>query len=89
MQKHAVVGDARGRGLMLAIELVQDKVSRNPVPALRDRVVDLAFQKGLLLLGCGETSIRFCPSLLVDPREADVALDILEECIESAAGEHK
>jgi len=85
VDKHANVGDVRGRGLMLAVELVQDKHSRNPVPALRDRIVDLAFQKGLLLLGCGETSIRLCPSLLVDAREAEVALDILEECIQSAA----
>ena len=83
--KYANVGDVRGRGLMLAVELVQDKQSRNPVPTLRDRIVDLAFHKGLLLLGCGETSIRLCPSLLVDPREAEIALDILEQCIQSAA----
>ena len=89
-EKYANVGDARGRGLMLAIELVQDKQTRNPVPALRDCVIDLAFQHGLLLLGCGETSIRLCPSLLVQQRDADIALDILEECIQRAAsdGEH-
>ncbi|HEX9201553.1 MAG TPA: acetyl ornithine aminotransferase family protein [Acidobacteriaceae bacterium] len=89
VEKYANVGDARGRGLMLAIELVQDKESRNPVPALRDHVVDLAFQHGLLLLGCGETGIRLCPSLLVRREEADVALDILEECIQLAAEERR
>ena len=83
------VGDARGRGLMLAIELVEDKETRNPVPQLRDRIVDLAFQRGLLLLGCGETSIRLCPSLLVHSREAEIALDILEECIQCAAADHR
>jgi 4-aminobutyrate aminotransferase len=83
------VGDARGRGLMVAIELVEDKATRNPVPGLRDRIVDLAFQYGLLLLGCGETSIRLCPSLLVHQQEADVALDILEECIQMATGERR
>jgi 4-aminobutyrate aminotransferase len=87
--KHANVGDARGRGLMLAIELVEDKQSRNPVPALRDRTVELAFQHGLLLLGCGETSIRLCPSLLVQQQEADIALDILEQCIQQAASERQ
>ena len=81
-EKYPNVGDARGRGLMLAIELVEDKETRNPVLALRDRIVDLAFQHGLLLLGCGETSIRLCPSLLISKREADIALDILEECIQ-------
>jgi 4-aminobutyrate aminotransferase len=81
------VGDARGRGLMLAIELVGDKETKNPVPQLRDRIVDLAFQRGLLLLGCGETSIRLCPSLLVHPQQAEVGLDILEECIQRATAE--
>jgi 4-aminobutyrate aminotransferase len=81
------VGDARGRGLMIAIELVEDKVTRKPVSAMRDHIVDLAFQRGLLLLGCGETSIRLCPSLLVRQEEADIALDILEECIRLGAGE--
>jgi 4-aminobutyrate aminotransferase len=82
VKKYPNVGDARGRGLMLAIELVEDKETRNPVSVLRDRIVDLAFQNGLLLLGCGETSIRLCPSLLISKQEADIALDILEECIQ-------
>lgn len=82
VEKYPNVGDARGRGLMLAIELVEDKETRGPVPALRDRIVDLAFQHGLLLLGCGETSIRLCPSLLICKEEAEIALDILEECIQ-------
>ena len=86
--KYANVGDARGRGLMLAIELVQDKVSREPAPGLRDHIVDLAFQRGLLLLGCGESSIRLCPSLLVTQQEADTALDILEDCIQIAIDHH-
>lgn len=87
VEKYPNVGDVRGRGLMIAIELVEDKKTRNPLPALRDRVVDLAFERGLLLLGCGETSIRLCPSLLVRQEEADIALDILEECIRVGAGD--
>lgn len=82
LEKYPNVGDARGRGLMLAIELVEDKETRSPATALRDRIVDLAFQHGLLLLGCGETSVRLCPSLLISKQEADIALDILEECIQ-------
>jgi 4-aminobutyrate aminotransferase len=87
VEKHANVGDVRGRGLMIGIEIVQDKETRDPVPAMRDRIVELAFKQGLLLLGCGETSIRLCPSLLVHREEADIALDILEESIHLAAGE--
>jgi 4-aminobutyrate aminotransferase len=52
---------------------------------MRDRIVELAFERGLLILGCGETSIRLCPPLIVNQNEADVALDILEECIVLAA----
>jgi 4-aminobutyrate aminotransferase len=89
VEKYGNVGDVRGRGLMLAIELVQDKESRDPVPGLRDHIIDLAFQHGLLLLGCGETSVRLCPSLLVQQQEADVALDILENCIQIAASERE
>jgi len=79
--KHRTVGDVRGRGLMLAVEIVEDRLSRKPAHDLRDRIVDLAFHRGLLLLGCGENSIRLCPPLIVSQPETDVALDILEECI--------
>jgi 4-aminobutyrate aminotransferase len=79
--KHTIVGDARGRGLMLAVEVVEDRHSKKPAGPLRDRIVDLAFQRGLLLLGCGENSIRLCPPLIVNQQETDIALDILEECI--------
>ena len=48
---------------------------------MRDRIVDLAFERGLLLLGCGENTIRLCPPLVVSQAEMDVALDLLEECI--------
>ncbi len=81
LAKYPIVGDVRGRGLMIGIEIVADRDSRKPVPDLRDRIVDLAFERGLLLLGCGETSLRLCPSLLVKPEEATIAMDILETCI--------
>jgi 4-aminobutyrate aminotransferase len=83
--KHPTVGDVRGRGLMIGIEIVKDQKSRTPVGPMRDKVVDLAFERGLLILGCGETSVRLCPPLIVNQHEADIALDILEECIALAA----
>jgi 4-aminobutyrate aminotransferase len=85
VDKYPHVGDVRGRGLMIGIEIVGDKKSRAPVGAMRDTIVDLAFERGLLILGCGETSIRLCPPLIVKQQEADIALDILEECVSLAA----
>jgi len=79
--KHAKVGDVRGKGLMLAVEIVKDKQSKTPAPTERDRIVQLAFENGLLLLGCGETSIRLSPALIVTQEQCDYALDVLEKCI--------
>ena len=78
---HPMVGDVRGRGLMIGVELVKDKTSREPVNALRNRIETLAFERGLMILGCGETSIRLCPPLTVSEEEATVALDILEDAL--------
>jgi 4-aminobutyrate aminotransferase len=83
--KHPIVGEVRGRGLMIGVEIVKDQKSRTPAGPLRDKIVDLAFERGLLILGCGETSIRLCPPLIVNQQEADIALDILEESIQLAA----
>lgn len=66
---------------MIGLELVEDKNTRKAAVVLRDRVVDQAFRRGLLLLGCGESTIRICPPLIITQREMDVALDILEECL--------
>jgi 4-aminobutyrate aminotransferase len=78
---HALVGDVRGRGLMIGIELVKNKETREPAAELRNRVEEVTFEKGLIILGCGETSIRLCPPLIVSEQEATVALDILEDAL--------
>lgn len=77
-RKYPAIGDVRGLGLMCAIEMVEDRRTRKPAPALRDRIIDRAFHRGLLLLGCGESSIRFSPGLVVTKAEVDTALQILE-----------
>lgn len=84
VNRYESVGDVRGRGLMIGIEMITDKHSMKPAGTLRDRVVQMAFERGLLLLGCGESTIRLCPPLIVKHEEADVAMDILEECIAAA-----
>ncbi|HTV05240.1 MAG TPA: acetyl ornithine aminotransferase family protein [Acidobacteriaceae bacterium] len=87
-KKHCIIGDVRGRGLMIGIEIVKDQQSREPAAAWRDRIVELAFERGLLILGCGETSIRLAPPLIVNGHEAAIALDIFEECVAFVEKEH-
>ena len=86
---HPLVGDVRGRGLMIGVELVKDKATREPASAVRNRVETLAFERGLMVLGCGETTLRICPPLIVSEQEATVALDILEEAITLAEKENQ
>jgi 4-aminobutyrate aminotransferase len=86
--KHPLVGDVRGRGLMIGVELVKDKTTREPATALRNRWETLAFERGLMVLGCGETSLRLCPPLLLSEEEAMVGLDILEEALSEVENEH-
>jgi 4-aminobutyrate aminotransferase len=88
-QSHASVGDVRGRGLMIGIEIVKDKTTREPAVELRNRIETLAFERGLIVLGCGETSLRLSPPLIVSKEEATVALDILEEALTLAEKEHE
>jgi len=81
------VGDVRGLGLMLGVELVRDRQSKTPAPELRDRVVDLAFDRGLLILGAGDSTLRLCPPLIISRDQCDFALDTLEECLTLATRE--
>jgi 4-aminobutyrate aminotransferase len=81
--KLKLVGDVRGRGLMIGVEIVKDKETKEHGNAERDRVVEMAFERGVLFLGCGPSTIRVCPPLVVTKEEADVAVDVLEECITS------
>jgi len=86
-KKYDLVGDVRGRGLMIGIDLVKDKQTKAFAGPERDRVVDLAFERGVLFLGAGPSAIRICPPLVTTKEQADVALDILEECIGIVNGE--
>ena len=88
-QTHANVGDVRGRGLMIGIEIVKDKSTREPAADLRNRIETLAFEHGLIVLGCGETTLRMSPPLIVSKEEATVALDILEDALSMVEKEHE
>jgi len=81
VEKHPMVGDVRGRGLMIGIEIIKDKKTRGKAHDERDRIVELAFERGILFLGAGENSIRTAPPLVVSKEQVDIAMDVLEECI--------
>ncbi len=77
------VGDVRGLGLMIGIEMVRDQTTKERAPELRDRLVAMAFERGLLVLGAGRNVLRLCPPLIITRDQADFAVDTLEECLKS------
>ena len=79
------VGDVRGLGLMIGVELVRDQRTKEKAPALRDKVTHLAFERGLLVLGAGDNTIRLCPPLVVSRDQCDCAIETLEECMTTAS----
>jgi 4-aminobutyrate aminotransferase len=81
---HPAVGDIRGLGLMIGVEIVAR--GREPAPELRERILEEAFRRGLLLLGCGKSTIRLAPPLVIDREDAEIAATILEESIRAVAG---
>jgi 4-aminobutyrate aminotransferase len=82
--KHPSIGEVRGLGLMIGVDFVHERVSRKPDEALRDRVVDLAFERGLLLLGCGKSVVRISPPLCVTESEIEEGLEIFAEAVRLA-----
>jgi 4-aminobutyrate aminotransferase len=78
---HPSIGDVRGKGLMIGIELVKDKETREQAPELRNEVIQRAFQKGLLILGCGPNTARFMPALNISQEIVDEGLAIFEEAL--------
>ena len=80
-EKHKIVGEVRGRGLMIGIEFVRDQKTKEKATDLRNKLVQMAFHKGLLVLGSGDTTLRLCPPLVIDEAQADFALNTLEGCI--------
>ena len=79
--RHRIVGDVRGKGLMIGVEIVRDQKTKERAGDLREAIVDLAFKKGLLLLGAGENTIRVAPPLLIDEQQAAFAAQTLQACI--------
>ena len=81
MKKHALIGDVRGRGLMIGVELVRDRQTKERATTERDRVVRKCFTRGLLVLGAGQNAIRLSPPLVLSREQADTAVRILDEAL--------
>jgi 4-aminobutyrate aminotransferase len=80
-QKHALIGEVRGRGLMIGVELVKDRVTKERAVAERDKVVDACFARGLLVLGAGKNAIRLSPPLVLTKAQATTAVEILDQAL--------
>jgi 4-aminobutyrate aminotransferase len=80
-RRHQRIGDVRGLGLMLAFDLVRERESREPDAELREKVLYRAFERGLILLGCGASAVRLAPPLIVSEAEADTAVAILDRVL--------
>jgi 4-aminobutyrate aminotransferase len=80
-QRHKIVGEVRGRGLMIGIEFVRDRKTKERAPDLRNKIVQMAFKRGLLVLGSGDTTLRLCPPLVIDEEQAEFALHTLDSII--------
>ncbi|MBI4860439.1 MAG: acetyl ornithine aminotransferase family protein [Candidatus Riflebacteria bacterium] len=80
-----IVGDLRGKGLMIGMEIVTDRATNDPDAQTRDRIVDECFKRGLLLLGCGPNTVRFCPPLVVKPEQIDWAVNTIGQVMAQLA----
>jgi len=80
-EKHPWMGDVRGKGLMVGVEIVKNRSTKEKAPQERNAIIQGAFQKGLLLLSCGESAIRFSPPLVVTQEEVKTACEIFDQVL--------
>jgi 4-aminobutyrate aminotransferase len=85
--RHPSIGEVRGIGLMIGVDFVKSKETKAYNSALRDRIVDLAFEQGLLTLGCGKSTIRISPPLNITKEELVEGLELFEKAITLAEQE--
>jgi 4-aminobutyrate aminotransferase len=87
--KFSVVGEVRGKGLMIGVELVKDRAGKEPAKKLCDALITRAYHNGLILLSCGQSTVRFMPPLVIDEADVDEALALLGQSLaEVLASEH-
>ena len=86
--RHPSIGDVRGKGLMIGVEFVKDRNTKEPAKELADRVVNLGYEHGLLTLSCGKSVIRIAPPLSISKSEVDEGLQIFEKAVSQAEKEN-
>jgi 4-aminobutyrate aminotransferase len=86
MDKHAIIGDVRGRGLMIGVELVRDRQTKERATTERNRVVQEMFQRGVLILGAGRNAIRFAPPLVLTRDQADAVVTLFDASLGAVTG---
>jgi 4-aminobutyrate aminotransferase len=86
--KHQIIGDVRGRGLMIGVELVRDRKTKERAVDERNAVVQAMFRRGVLILGAGRNAIRFAPPLVLTKAQADVVLRLFDEALAEVAQGH-
>ena len=84
--RHSCLDAPRGRGLMIGVDVVENKRNHKPAPEMRDKICQEAFRRGLILLPAGETTIRVCPPLCINKVQLEVGLNVLEEAVATVAG---
>ncbi|KXB04225.1 4-aminobutyrate aminotransferase [candidate division MSBL1 archaeon SCGC-AAA261O19] len=80
-EDHPIIGDVRGKGLMIGLELVKDRESKEPAKKQRDELMRKAFKRGLILLGAGVSSLRLAPPLILTKEQADAGLRVFEDAL--------
>jgi 4-aminobutyrate aminotransferase len=88
-ERYPQIGDVRGRGLMIGVDFVKDRATREPARALAHEIMERAFERGLLLLTCGASTIRLCPPLVLTTEQADEALTIFEATLQECIWKHE
>jgi 4-aminobutyrate aminotransferase len=83
-ENNSIMGDNRGLGLMQATEFIRDTKSKEPAPEIKEFIVQEAFKKGLVLLPCGFSVVRYIPPLMIEEENLDAGLEVLEEVIKEA-----
>jgi 4-aminobutyrate aminotransferase len=85
MDRYPLIGDVRGRGLMIGVELVRDRVTKERATTERDRIVQEMFTRGVLILGAGRNAIRFAPPLVLTIGQADAIVDVFEQALQAVS----
>jgi len=87
-QKHPLVGDVRGKGLMIGVELVRDRKTKARAIEERNALVQAMFRRGVLILGAGKNAVRFAPPLVLTRDQADAVLGVFDDALAEVSRDH-